>query len=170
GIPYPILVRRNSVLWFDKDSIKRSLKFGFPVERFFEDTDGLVRAYVEAQSDTEVSLNAEVADLQRIFERIAQKALAIDPTLEKAVRADEVKAAAQLQQWESRLLRAEKQKHEVTINQLRALKEKLFPGNGLQERSDNFIPYYLKYGERFFDELKTHLGPYDPGFVVLQDL
>lgn len=170
GIPYPILVRRNSVLWFDKDSIKRSLKFGFPVERFFEDTDGLVRAYVESQSDAEVSLSAEVADLQRIFERIAQKALAIDPTLEKAVRADEVKAAAQLQQWESRLLRAEKQKHEVTINQLRALKDKLFPGNGLQERSDNFIPYYLKYGERFFDELKTHLDPYDPGFVVLQDL
>lgn len=170
GIPYPILLRRNSVLWVDKDAIKRSLKFGFPVARYFEETDALVRAYVEAQADAEVSLAAEIADLHRIFEHIAQKAQVIDPTLEKAVRADEVKTAAHLQQWESRLVRAEKQKHEVSINQLRALKEKLFPGNGLQERSDNFIPYYLKYGDRFLDELKENLNPFDNGFVLLEDL
>lgn len=170
GIPYPILVRRNSVLWVDKDAIKRSLKFGFPIARYFDDTDALVRAYVEAQADAEVSLAAEIADLHRIFEHIAQKAVAIDPTLEKAVRADEVKTAGQLQQWESRLMRAEKQKHEVSINQLRALKEKLFPGNGLQERSDNFIPYYLKYGDRFLDELKANLDPFDNGFLLLEDL
>ncbi len=170
GIPYPILVRRNSVLWFDKDSIKRSLRFGFPATRYFEETDTLVRAYVEAQAEAEVSLSAEIADLHRIFEHIAQKALVIDPTLEKSVRADEVKTVDHLQQWESRLMRAEKQKHEVTLNQLRALKEKLFPGNGLQERSDNFIPYYLKYGERFLDELKAGLDPFDPGFVLLEDM
>lgn len=170
GVPYPILVRRNSVLWFDKDSIKRSLKFEFPAPRFFEDADTLVRAYVEFHADADVSLEKEIADLRLIFDHIAQKAMAIDPTLEKAVRADEVKTAGQLQQWESRLMRAEKQKHEVALNQLRALKEKLFPGNGLQERTDNFIPYYLKYGPRFFDELKAHLDPFDRGFVLLEDL
>ena len=170
GVPYPILIRRNSVLWFDKDSIKRSLKFGFSANRFFEDTDALVRIYVETQADAEVSLAGEVADLQQIFERIALKAQAIDPTLEKAVHADAVKATGQLQQWESRLVRAEKQKHEVTINQLRALKDKLFPNNSLQERTDNFIPYYLKYGERFFEELKSNLDPFDAGFVLLEDL
>ncbi len=170
GVPYPILIRRNSVLWFDKDSIKRSLKFGFSAVRFFEDADALVRVYVETQADAEVSLAGEVADLQQIFERIALKAQAIDPTLEKAVHADAVKATGQLQQWESRLVRAEKQKHEVTINQLRALKEKLFPNNSLQERTDNFIPYYLKYGERFFEELKSNLDPFDAGFVLLEDL
>jgi bacillithiol biosynthesis cysteine-adding enzyme BshC len=168
-IPYPILVRRNSVLWFDKDSIKRSLKFGFQPARYFDDTDALVRAYIESQAEAEVTLTAEIADLHRIYEHLAQKAQAIDSTLEKAVRADEVKTVAHLQQWESRLIRAEKQKHEVELNQLRGLKEKLFPGNGLQERSDNFIPYYLKYGEHFFDALKANLDPFDAGFVVLED-
>ncbi|MBK9335684.1 MAG: bacillithiol biosynthesis cysteine-adding enzyme BshC [Lewinellaceae bacterium] len=169
GIPYPILVRRNSVLWFDKDSIKRSLKFGFVPARYFDDMDTLVRAYIESQADAEVYLNTEIADLHQIYNRLAQKAQAIDPTLEKAVRADEVKTVAHLQQWESRLVRAEKQKHEVSLNQLRGLREKLFPGNSLQERSDNFIPYYLKYGERFFDALKANLDPFDAGFVLLED-
>jgi bacillithiol synthase len=89
-------------------------------------------------------------------------------TLEKAVRAEEVKAVAGLEQWESRLVRTEKQKHEVVINQLRSLKEKLFPGNGLQERSDNILPYLLKYGDGFLLEIKSMLEPFDAGFVVLQ--
>lgn len=168
GIPFPILVRRNSVLWFDKDSIKRSLKFGFPAARYFDDPDALVRAYVAAQADAEVTLADEVAELHRIYDRLAQKAQAIDPTLEKAVRADETKTVAHLQQWESRLVRAEKQKHEVALNQLRSLRDKLFPNGSLQERTDNFIPYYLKYGERFFDALQANLNPFDAGFVVLE--
>lgn len=169
GIPYPILIRRNSVLWFDKDSIKRSLKFGFAPARYFEDTDTLVRAYVEGQADAEVNLQLEVADLQAIYDRLTQKAQAIDPTLEKAVRADEVKTITHFQQWESRLIRAEKQKHEVSLSQLRSLKEKLFPGGSLQERYDNFIPYYLRYGERYLDMLKENLNPFDAGFILLED-
>lgn len=170
GIPYPILVRRNSVLWFDKDSIKRSLKFGFQACRYFEDTDSLIRAYVEMQADAEVSLASELEQLQGIYKQLALKAQAIDPTLEKAVHADEVKMSGHFQQWESRLVRAEKQKHEVTLNQLRNLKDKLFPNGGLQERSDNFIPYYLKSGERFFDELYANLNPFEQGFVLLEDI
>jgi uncharacterized protein YllA (UPF0747 family) len=50
------------------------------------------------------------------------------------------------------------------------LKEKLFPGAGLQERSDNFIPYFLKYGPLFFDRLMEHLDPLEPGFVLLEDM
>jgi len=169
GIPYPILIRRNSVLWFDKDSIKRSLKFGFPPARYFEETDALVRAFVEGQADVEVNLHAEISDLHRVYSRLAQKAQTIDSTLEKAVLADEVKIIAHFQQWESRLVRAEKQRHEVAINQLRSLKEKLSPGGSLQERHDNFIPHYLKYGDRYFDLLKENLNPFDPGFVILED-
>ncbi|MBL7796403.1 MAG: bacillithiol biosynthesis cysteine-adding enzyme BshC [Saprospiraceae bacterium] len=169
GVPYPILIRRNSVLWFDKDSIKRSLKFGFSPARYFEDSDALVRAYVEGQADAEVHLKSEVVDLQEIYDKLAQKAQAIDPTLEKAVRADEVKMIAHLQQWESRLVRAEKQKHEVAIGQLRSLREKLFPVGSLQERHDNFIPYYLRYGERYLDMLKENLNPFDAGFIILED-
>jgi uncharacterized protein YllA (UPF0747 family) len=103
-----------------------------------------------------------------MYDNLCQKAAAVDPTLEKAVRAEEVKALAALAQWESRLVRAEKQKHEVSINQLKALKAKLFPENGLQERTENFLPYILKYGPEFIEAVKTSLHPFDPGFVILE--
>jgi uncharacterized protein YllA (UPF0747 family) len=52
---------------------------------------------------------------------------------------------------------------------LRALREKLFPGNGLQERYDNLLPYFLAYGWDFFKTLKEHLHPLEPGLVVISE-
>ena len=57
----------------------------------------------------------------------------------------------------------------TAINQMRALKEKLFPGNGLQERYDNFMGFYLKYGRGFFEVLKENLDPMESTFTVVVD-
>jgi bacillithiol biosynthesis cysteine-adding enzyme BshC len=168
-VPFPALVRRNSVLWLDRDAQKKLAKFGFSAADFFGDTDGLLRNYVARNAAGEVDLQLEINALGEIFERVAIKATTIDPTLEKAVRAEAAKAAAGLEQWQGRLVRAEKQKHEVTLNQMRALKEKLFPNNGLQERHDNFLPYVLKYGDAFLAALKENLNPFEAGFVILEE-
>jgi len=169
-VPFPMLLRRNSVLWVDRELGKKLAKLQVTALQLFEDVDTLVRNFVTAHSTAEVHLAEEIAALRQIFDRIAQKATAIDATLEKAVRADAVKTVAGLEQWESRLGRAEKQKHDVSLQQLRALKEKLFPANGLQERTDNFLPYLLKYGDGFIATLKEHLDPFAAGFVVLEEV
>jgi bacillithiol biosynthesis cysteine-adding enzyme BshC len=170
GVPFPMLVRRHSVLWLDKDSIRKRVKFGFRPEQLFLDTDALVRNYVAAQADAALSVTDEVEAVQEAYKRLSLKAKEVDPTLEKAVLADGVKAEQALRHWESRLLRAGKQRHEVSVQQIRMLKDKLFPGNnGLQERSDNVLPYLLKHGQGFLDTLMAHLEPFDPGFVVLED-
>lgn len=169
GVPYPMLVRRNSALWLDRDAVKKLVKFGFTSAQFFGETETLVREFIARNAAGEISLDLEISDLKKIFDRITAKVATIDPTLEKAVRADEVKAVGSIEQWQGRLVRAEKQKHEVTINQIRAGKEKFFPNNGLQERTDNFMPYLLKYGEAFLTELKAAFDPFEAGFVILED-
>jgi bacillithiol biosynthesis cysteine-adding enzyme BshC len=170
SVPFPALVRRNSALWLDREAGKKLQKLGFSPAEFFQDTDTLIRSFIEKNAAGEVSLELEISDLKKIFDHLAVKATAIDPTLEKAVRAEEVKAIGGLEQWQSRLLRAEKQKHEVTLNQIRAGKEKYFSGGGLQERHDNFMPYLLKYGDSFIEELKKNLAPFDKGFVILEEV
>lgn len=93
----------------------------------------------------------------------------IDPTVAKSVKAEEQKAVNAVKGLEAKLLRAEKQQHDVAINQIRTLKDKLFPNNGLQERYDNFMGLYLKYGAEFFITLKAELNPLEDGFVVIVD-
>lgn len=169
GVQFPMLVRRHSVLWLDGDAGKKLAKFGFLPAQFFGDTDGLLRSFVAQNAAGEMNLESEINGLKKIFEQVAEKAKAVDPTLEKAVLAESVKAAAGLEQWQGRLVRSEKQKHETTLNQLRALKEKLFPANGLQERNDNFLPYVLRYGDGFIGALKENFAPFDAGFVLLKE-
>lgn len=168
-VPFPMLVRRHSCLWADRDAVKKTIRFNLPLSRFFEEPDALVRSYVKSNTDATVHLKGELAALKNIYQGIAQKAAAIDITLEKSVRADELKALSMIEQWESRLLRAEKQRHEVALNQIRALREKLFPGGSLQERQEHFIPFLMKYGNGFTDTLLQAFVPFEAGFVLLED-
>lgn len=169
GVNYPMLVRRNSLLWIDREMAKRMERLGFTAEQIFEDVDVLIKQYVAANASMDMNLDAELRDLKRIIKSVSGKSLSIDPTLEKSIEADGVRMLGIVENWQARLVKAEKQRHEITLNQLRAFKEKLFPGNGLQERYDNFLPFYLRYGDRYFDILKERMLPLEYGFVILED-
>lgn len=169
GINYPVLVRRNSVLWIDDTQAQKMEKLGLDAAALFHDTEQLIKDYVKSQSDHELSIAEEKAQLEQLYQSVEAKANSIDPTLAKAVAAEATKQFKVLEQLEGRLMRAEKQKHDTAINQIRSLKDKLFPGNGLQERKDNFIPFFLKYGTTFFDVLMKELEPLQAEFVVVVD-
>ena len=169
NVNFPILVRRNSALFLDKGSKDRLTKLNLQLTDLIEDTDSFIKKYVAQISDTPLSMEAEKAKIEQIFSKILIKAVAIDPTLEKVVLAEKTKAVQSVEIIESKLMKAEKQKNETAINQIRNLTQKFFPNGGLQERFDNFLPYYLKYGDAFFDVLNENLNPFDSGMVVLTD-
>lgn len=169
GINYPMLVRRNSALWVDGGSVNRMQKLDLKIKDLFEDTEVLIKQYVADNAESELSLEDEKSALEKLFEQVAAKAKEIDPTLEKAVLAEGAKQVKSLEQMESKIVRAEKQRHETALNQIRSLRDKFFPGNGLQERTDNFTQFYLKYGDEFFDVLKANLDPLDNRFVIILD-
>lgn len=169
GLPFPMLIRRSSLLWLDRGTTKRMRKLGLSVNDLFTDTDSLIRQMVTEATDSELTISAEKAQLEALFQSIADKAKAIDPTLAKAIHAEYTRQAKAVANLEGRLLRAEKQKHETAINQLKSLKDKLFPNNGLQERYDNFLAFYTRYGESFFLQLIDCLDPLEQGFVVVED-
>lgn len=169
GLNFPVLVRRNSVLWIDAGLSKRLQKLQLHTEQLFQETDQLIRWYIAKNAEEELSLLTEKKMLESVFENIADIAQKVDPTLVKSVMAEASNQLKVIDQLESRLVRAEKQKHETALNQLRSIREKLFPNNGLQERYDNFLPFYLKHGELFFDILKQHLNPFDAQFLILTE-
>ncbi|MEM6317749.1 MAG: bacillithiol biosynthesis cysteine-adding enzyme BshC [Bacteroidota bacterium] len=166
---YPMLIRRNSVMWLDKGATKKMRKLDLHVEDLFQDTDAIIRHFVENQTTAALEINEEKAAINRAFDQFAQKGKQLDPTLAKAILAEKTKVLKTLGQLEGRLLRSEKQKHEVAVNQIGKIKESLFPNNGLQERYDNFLGLYIKYGRDFFDFLLEHLNPLEKKMLVVID-
>ena len=167
NVPFPMLVRRNSVLWVDKSNAKKLEKLGLTIDDLFGEIEELVKDYVKANTDEELSLEAAKVAVNQAFEKILVKATAIDPTLQKTVLGEQTKQINAINALESRLLKAEKRNHEVAINQIRTLKDKLFAGNGLQERYDNFLPFYLKHGDGFIQTLKENLEPLNMDFAII---
>ncbi len=169
GINFPMLVRRNSALWIDKGSSKRMDKLELSIEDLFEDVEVLVKRYVKKHTENELSLSEEKRQLKEIFDQIIEKAKEIDKTLVKSTKSEHAKVINSMETLEGKLIRAEKNRHDIAINQIRSLKDKLFPEGGLQERYENFMNFYLRYGDEFFQVLKENLHPLEPGFVVIRD-
>lgn len=159
GVKYPMLIRRNSVLWIDKGTHKKMEKLELSLEDLMMDVEELIKLYVSRSTEKELTLEEEKNQVEAAYEAMTEKAASIDPTLAKAFQAEQTRQMKSLDQLESRLMRAEKQRHEVAINQIRSLKDKLFPNNGLQERVDNFMPFFLQQGWEYFDLLLENLDP-----------
>jgi len=169
NLPFPMLIRRCSVLWIDKGMVKRMNKLGLNAKTVFQDTDKLLKQYVVDNTEEELSLGREQTGLMEVFEQIIRKTNRIDPDMERAVVSQRVQMQKAIDKLEQRLVRAEKKKNETSLEQIRKLKEKLFPKNGLQERSDNFLAFYSRYGEQFLDVLIANLNPLDKKFVVIEE-
>ena len=169
NVNFPILVRRNSALFLDKGSKDRLAKLNLQLTDLTHDTDSLIKKYIGQISDTPLTLSDEKAEIEQVFSKILTQTVAIDATLEKVVLAEKTKALQSVELIASKLMKSEKQKNETSLNQIRNLTQKFFPNGGLQERFDNFLPYYLKYGETFFDVLNENLNPFEEGMVVLTD-
>ncbi|MCB0401571.1 MAG: bacillithiol biosynthesis BshC, partial [Flavobacteriales bacterium] len=112
-------------------------------------------------------LKQEEQQIEQIYQDIVQKTHQTDPSLEGMVRAELQKNLKSLKNIENRLIKAEKQKEAVRIDQIRSVKDKLFPGNSLQERTENLIYAYMLLGDGLIPELLRNLDPFSKEFAVL---
>lgn len=166
GEPFPMLMPRNFALVINEASRKRIEKLCVAVEDLFLDDVTLRRSYVEKNSENSLSLVFEMDDFSEIFERIVKKAIAIDATLKAPVEAEKAKLANAIDNLEKRLKKAEERNQETSVTQLLALKNKLFPDGGLQERKENFLNFYLN-DKAFIDKLLAEFDPLDYSFNIV---
>lgn len=164
-IPLPILILRNSVLLVSEKQCDRIYKLGFELKDIFLSKDQLNRKYLMSHSDFNISLDNEKKDLCSLYKKILNKTN--DVGLHTSIKAQLKKASSVIENLEERIIRSEKKKNQIALNQIAKIKSQLFPNNILQERYENFIPFYLQAGDNLMKILKNKLDPLNPNFVIL---
>jgi bacillithiol biosynthesis cysteine-adding enzyme BshC len=91
GIHYPMLVRRNSLLMIDKSSAQYIQKSDLSSEDILLDSDALVKKFLVKHSQAELDFTSETKMIIEAYNALAVKAEKIDPTLAKAILAEETK-------------------------------------------------------------------------------
>jgi len=165
NIPFPILMLRNSVLFMDNKQNQKRQDLGFTINDLFLEEHQLQKKFVLNKNDTAISLHEEMDAFESIYLSIIAKTN--DVGLQNSIMSQQQKQLKYFKQLEDKSLRLAKQKNESSLNQINKIKKQLFPNNSLQERYDNFIPFYLKGGDNFIEILKENLNPLNPNFVVL---
>lgn len=167
GVPYPVLVLRNSFLIVEEKWQEKLQKTGLAVTDLFQDINDLMKQIVVQNAEHAVSLNGTFEKAEELFEQIRQQAETVDQTLSQYVAAIKARSLKELQELEKKMLRAEKRKYTDQQRQIESIKAALFPGDGLQERKENFSGFYAKWGRNFLNELLQNSLALEQEFTVL---
>ncbi|MBI5858087.1 MAG: bacillithiol biosynthesis cysteine-adding enzyme BshC [Sphingobacteriales bacterium] len=168
-IPFPVLALRNSFLIVEKKWQEKIAHLGFTVEDFFLPVQELMNRLVAKESKNKTKLNGPLTELEQLYDTFKKQAKTVDKTLEKHVDALKQQTVYRLQELEKKMLRAEKRKFTDQQRQIHAIKEHLFPGDGLQERQENLSYYYAKWGREFIQQLYEHSLGLEQEFVILAE-
>jgi bacillithiol synthase len=165
--PFPFLMPRNFALVMDFPAVRKFEKTGLDLKDLFEEKNYLFNHWVLNNTHHDLSLNKSTTSIETIFESIKLQAARLDQSLGPFVEASRKRTINALDKIEKKMLRSEKRKHSDALKQIENLKDSLFPGGGLQERTDNFLNFYQQ-NPRFIQQLFETFDPFDFRFHVLK--
>lgn len=166
--PFPMLMPRNFALIINKNSCHKLEKLGISPVELFMPYHELKQKYIDENTENGYHLDEEKAALEALFQKVKERAAKKDKSLEGFVGAEATKALKSLDNISKRLQKAEEKNQEVALKQLESLKDKLFPGGGLQERSENILNFYINSPE-IISFILLNLDPFDFKFNIIMD-
>jgi bacillithiol synthase len=168
-VPFPLLIVRNSFLIIEKKYNLLVKKLDLLAGDLFKGEQILINEIVTRKTKHRLTLDEEKFQIQQAYYSIKKLVKEIDVTLEQHAEAIETKANKKLEAMEKKMLRAEKRKFTDIKNQLSKILTSLFPGGELQERTENFMLYYSKFGDKFFEMLYNNSLTLEQEFCVIEE-
>jgi bacillithiol biosynthesis cysteine-adding enzyme BshC len=167
-IQFPVIIPRNFALVINEPTAARLEKLMVKHTDLFLDIQQLKTKYILEKTGSNASLDKEKEILQELFESIKYKANSVDGSLGGLVEAEYTKSLKGFENIEKRIIRSEEKNQETAIRQIEGIKERLFPGGKLQERTDNLLSYFIN-NPGFIDELISQLDPFDFRFNIITE-
>jgi bacillithiol biosynthesis cysteine-adding enzyme BshC len=168
-VPFPVLVLRNSFLLIKKNWLNKIEKAGLAEGSLFKPEEELMENFVRRNSSRQLNLEKQMTELRHFYSSVKDISGAVDKTLEQHVEKLETQALQKLEELEKKMLRAEKKNHEEIRRKIHEIREALFPLENLQERIDNFIPWYAEHGADFIEILYKNSLTLEQEFTILEE-
>jgi bacillithiol synthase len=167
-VPYPVLILRNSFMVVEEKYKTIAQKMEFALTDLFKPEAELHTILVKRETALQLGLEKEIAAMKALYAKLQDISGAVDKTLVQHTAALQAKAVHKLEGLQKKMLRAEKRKYEAQQRQIHTLRAVLFPGNGLQERTENIIPFYAKWGSGFIEQLYKNSRALEQEFCILE--
>jgi len=166
-VPFPMLMPRNFAMVMDAPTNRKFKKTGLELKDLFEEKNYLFNHWIVKNTTHNLSLGKEIENIQQILLEVKKRAESVDQTLNQFVAAESKRTLNGLEKIEKKLLKAEKRTHTDKLQQIEVVKDSLFPGGSLQERTDNFLNFYQQ-DSLFIQKLIERFDSFDYQFNVFE--
>jgi len=168
SVPFPLLILRNSFLIIDEKYQKLLQNLHLNAIDLFKGKEVLLNGIVNKETSSILNLDKQKKEFDKLYKEIKTIVSSIDATLGQHTQALETKQMKILSSLEKKMLRAEKRKFSDKNNQLKKIFSSLFPDDGLQERTENFMLFYSQWGNDFFKILYENSLTLEPQFCIAE--
>ena len=124
---------------------------------------------VQQNSSHTLTLGDEKQKAKELYQSAKSTVKEIDATLQQHVEALQAKTLKTIDTLERKMMKAEIKKFEAQQRQIHKIKQSLFPMGELQERVENFMPYYAKWGHSFIKMIFDNSLLLEQQFCVLEE-
>jgi uncharacterized protein YllA (UPF0747 family) len=163
-----MILLRNSFMLVDSDTAAGIRSLGFELNDMFKTEKELSEIIVRKRTLLKIELAHEKDRLTSLYNDISGFASAVDKSLSGHVSALGTQAIKKIENLEKKMMRAEKRKFDEDLRRLLKMRDRIFPNGILQERVDNFLPYYAMMGKDFFSILYSNSGCFEQMFCTLE--
>lgn len=153
-LPYPVLLLRNSFMLIGQKEKALMDKLGLQPITLFKPLH-VIQDTLLQKMGAAIDLDNELMALEAIYEKMGQKATIVDTTLSVHTKAIGTIAKNKASRLLTKMKTAQRKKLAIETRQIKKLKEKLFPADSLQERTENIAGFYAQYGSAILDLIKT---------------
>lgn len=158
-IAFPVLQPRFFAMQVGEKDAEWMHKNRITANELVSNFDEALNKKLADRAGEELSLENEKEVIDLLRSTIADKASRADSTLRAFAEAEMKKAGDALRVVEVRMLRAIKQREEIFTAQFRKLRDKVLPGNVLQERVESFLSLSISTDIEVKDLLASELFP-----------
>ena len=168
NMPFPMLRVRDSFVLLRARDLNTMDELGLSLVDLKRDLQDLVREMALEEVELELELREERGRLGELKKDLLVKAKVAWQGIEGLIEAEFSKMEKSLEKIESKLIKAEKSKHEQKANKIGKLQAKIYPEKGFQERFENFLPYFLE-DKGFVNKIVNNLKAADkPTITILE--
>ena len=170
NVPMPVLQLRNSFLFIRSKQLQQWTALGLTKEDLFKPVLDIEVAFVKKQSGELLSLEAELKSLEQVYDQVQKRVKSVDATLGAHANNLAHQSTKKLLELEKKMIRAERRKQAVAIERIHAIKQALFPNNGLQERIENIAEWMGDFGQNWLDAVIQSSPTMQQQFTIVDQI
>jgi bacillithiol biosynthesis cysteine-adding enzyme BshC len=155
GLPMPVIYPRKSLTIVERKVDHILKKYHLSVPDLWRNAAGAIGDITKEDIPDSVgrALSRVRDRLERDYAALKPEILAFDSGLAESVDLAKGKMNQQLNFLEKKVRQAATKRNDIAVQQLHKAVDNLFPNRHLQERVFNIVPYLIKYGAAFIDQL-----------------